>query len=40
MTDKNGKELSNRWEEALKIKLWIEDIWKKSEDNLKKSDKS
>jgi hypothetical protein len=40
MTDKNGKELSNRWEEALKIKLWIEDIWKKSEVNLKKSDKS
>ena len=40
MTDKNGKELSNRWEEALKIKLWIEDIWKKSEVNVKKSDKS
>ena len=30
MTDQNGKELSNRWNEALKIKGWIEDIWTKS----------
>ncbi len=28
MTDQDGKELSNRWEEALVIKSWIEDIWK------------
>ena len=27
MTDKNGRELSNRWEEALTIKSWVEDIW-------------
>ena len=27
MTDKNGVELSNRWEEALIIKSWISDIW-------------
>ena len=27
MTDKNGVELSNRWEEALLIKSWISEIW-------------
>ena len=27
MTDKIGRELSNRWEEALTIKSWVEDIW-------------
>ncbi|PTX57497.1 hypothetical protein C8N43_2167 [Litoreibacter ponti] len=27
MTDANGVEMSNRWEEALQIKSWIEDIW-------------
>ena len=27
MTDKDGKELSNRWEEALKIRSWVIDIW-------------
>ena len=27
MTDKNGRELSNRWEEALTIKSWVEGIW-------------
>ena len=30
ITDANGKELSNRWNEALKIKSWIEGIWEKS----------
>ena len=27
MTDANGVELSNRWEEALVIRKWITDIW-------------
>ncbi|MEC8727164.1 MAG: sugar phosphate isomerase/epimerase [Pseudomonadota bacterium] len=27
MTDSNGVEMSNRWEEALMIKGWIEDMW-------------
>ena len=27
MTDRNGKELSNRWEEALLIKSWVKAIW-------------
>ena len=27
ITDGNGKELSDRWKEALTIKSWIEDIW-------------
>lgn len=27
MTDSNGVEMSNRWEEALLIKSWIEMIW-------------
>ncbi|TDT73934.1 hypothetical protein BDE40_2713 [Litoreibacter halocynthiae] len=27
MTGPDGKELSNRWEESLKIKGWVEDIW-------------
>jgi len=27
MTDRNGKEMSNRWEEALIIKGWIEAMW-------------
>jgi len=27
MTDANGFELSDRWQEALIIKRWIEDIW-------------
>jgi len=27
MTDANGRELSNRWEEALQIKSWVADIW-------------
>ena len=27
MTDHNGVEMSNRWEEALIIKGWIEDMW-------------
>ena len=27
MTDSNGREMSNRWEEALKIKSWVSDIW-------------
>ena len=28
MTDKNQEELSDRWDEALLIKSWIETIWK------------
>ncbi|WP_298258820.1 sugar phosphate isomerase/epimerase [uncultured Litoreibacter sp.] len=27
MTDANGRELSNRWEEAQQIKSWVEEIW-------------
>ncbi len=27
MTGPDGKEMSNRWEEALQIKAWVEDIW-------------
>jgi hypothetical protein len=27
MTDAHGKEMSNRWEEALTIKGWIEGMW-------------
>ena len=30
MTDKTGRELSNRWQEALIIKSWIEDIWEET----------
>ena len=30
MTDKTGRELSNRWQEALTIKSWIEDIWEET----------
>ena len=31
MTDAHGKEMSNRWEEALTIKSWIEDMWAEME---------
>jgi len=31
MTDKNQEELSDRWEEALKIRAWIEKIWQEVE---------
>jgi hypothetical protein len=27
MTGPDGRELSNRWEEALTIKGWVHDIW-------------
>jgi hypothetical protein len=27
MTDAQGREMSNRWEEALQIKVWVEEIW-------------
>ena len=27
MTDSNGREMSNRWKEALQIKSWVSDIW-------------
>ena len=27
MTDANGKEISNRWEEALQIRSWVQEIW-------------
>ena len=29
ITDANGHELSNRWEEALTIKAWVEDMWER-----------
>ena len=28
MTDSTGRELSNRWDEALQIKRWVTDIWR------------
>lgn len=31
MTDKDGWELSDRWEEGLTIKGWVEDIWARLE---------
>lgn len=27
MTDAHGREMSNRWDEALQIKAWVEEIW-------------
>jgi len=27
MTDGSGLELSDRWQESLQIKGWVEDIW-------------
>ena len=27
ITDAQGDELSNRWEEALVIKTWVQEIW-------------
>lgn len=30
ITDANGHELSDRWEEALTIKEWVKDIWQKA----------
>ena len=27
MTDQSGKEMSNRWEESLLIKSWVQEIW-------------
>jgi hypothetical protein len=31
MTDANGVEMSNRWEEALTIRRWIIDMWNEME---------
>jgi hypothetical protein len=31
MTGPDGKELSNRFEEALQIKSWVSDMWAKME---------
>lgn len=31
MTDRNGRELSDRWEEALQIRKWVRDIWRELE---------
>ena len=31
MTDKDGWELSDRWQEGLTIKRWVEDIWSRLE---------
>jgi len=30
LTGPDGREMSNRWDEALQIKSWVEDIWKDS----------
>lgn len=30
MTDASGREMSSRWDEALQIKSWVEDIWAKT----------
>jgi hypothetical protein len=30
MTDANGAELSDRWQEALTIKGWVEAIWEQA----------
>ena len=27
MTDRAGREMSNRWDEALQIKAWVEEMW-------------
>ena len=32
MTDARGHELSNRWDEALTIKRWVESIWRELEE--------
>ena len=37
MTDKNQEELSDRWDEALLIKSWIEAIWKELSRDIFKS---
>jgi hypothetical protein len=31
MTDRNRRELSDRWEEALQIREWVRDIWRELE---------
>jgi hypothetical protein len=30
MTDARGRELSDRWQEALQIRAWVEAIWRES----------
>lgn len=30
MTDAGGRELSDRWQEALQIRRWVEDAWRES----------
>lgn len=30
MTGPDGREMSNRWDEALQIKAWVEDLWKQA----------
>ena len=37
ITDKNQEELSNRWEEALKIRVYIEDVWSEIDKDEKKN---
>jgi len=32
MTDVNGQEMSNRWEEALTIMSWVREIWREEEE--------
>ncbi len=32
MTDSDGREMSNRWEEALTIKSWIREFWQEEEE--------
>lgn len=33
MTGPDGKEMSNRWQEALQIRSWVQDIWDELEEN-------
>ena len=32
MTDANGREMSNRWEEALVIRQWVLEMWQEMEE--------
>jgi hypothetical protein len=38
MTDQNGLELSDRWDESLTIKSWIEDLWESLSRDLTRTD--
>jgi len=38
MTDRNRRELSDRWDEALQIRAWVRDIWRELEGEERASD--